>query len=48
MKVFGNISRKSLASVVLPLDEQPERPTMIALRSPIMREEIVKGRLSVD
>lgn len=30
MKVFGKMSRSNLARVVLPLDEQPERPTMIA------------------
>ncbi len=35
MKVLGKISRSSLATVVLPLEEQPEMATMSADLSPM-------------
>jgi hypothetical protein len=35
--VFGKISRRRRASVVLPLDEAPLMPTMIAFLSPMLQ-----------
>lgn len=51
MKVCGKTSRRSRASVVLPLDEAPLIPTVIALRRvpAVIAGEIskIEGGLSV-
>lgn len=41
------MSLSNLASVVLPLDEQPDRPTMTAFWSPMIRG-ILKGITTYD
>lgn len=48
MKVLGKMSRRIRASVVLPLEEQPERATMSAFVSDILPALIELGGLGAN